>query len=132
VDSEKVLRGALSARPKHQRSGCSSHPLFSRVGDLVLFDDTQGRKIVVFTQFLDMVDILVEVLTASGITATRVDGRMPPDERLETIHRFNTLGTIQVLVASTRACGTGVNITGAAICVIHDMDLNPAIDSQVQ
>ena len=62
----------------------------------------------------------------------RLDGNTPPPLRPDLVREFNGNPAIQSFLISTKAGGTGLNLTGADTVIFYDHDWNPANDSQAQ
>ncbi|MGW4644567.1 DEAD/DEAH box helicase [Sphaerisporangium sp. NPDC004334] len=86
-------------------------------------------KVLVFTEFRATQRMIVELLTAQGITTVTIDGTMGLAERAVAQHRFAT--DAQVLV-STDAGGEGVNLQFAHVVVNWDLGWAPtAVEQRV-
>jgi SWI/SNF-related matrix-associated actin-dependent regulator 1 of chromatin subfamily A len=90
-----------------------------------------GDKILIFSQFVIMLDILEKVLETMGFRFCRLDGSTPGSERMELIDQFNGDEQITVFLLSTKACGLGINLTSANVVILYDIDFNPHNDAQV-
>ncbi|TPP66742.1 DNA repair and recombination protein RAD54B [Fasciola gigantica] len=78
---------------------------------------------------LDLLDVVCRTLT--GSTPLRLDGQTPQKRRLDLVQEFNNLSSpSRILLLSTRAGGTGLNLIGADHLILFDMDWNPASDVQ--
>ncbi|VDQ03024.1 unnamed protein product [Trichobilharzia regenti] len=92
---------------------------------------SEGHRILIFSQFVIMLDILEEFLRTTNRRYIRLDGTTPVAERQTLIDRFNS-SSIEVFLLSTRAGGLGINLTGADTVIIHDIDFNPYNDRQAE
>ena len=106
-------------------------------GKMVLLDKllpklkTQGKKVLIFSQFTQMLDILEEYLHSKWYKYERLDGSVKASDRTASIDRFNTEDQqIDVFLLSTRAGGLGINLTSAQVVIIFDSDWNPQNDVQ--
>lgn len=91
----------------------------------------RGHRVLIFCQFLMMLDILEDWLNASSISHCRIDGSTPTPERQEAIDQFNRPGSdITCFLLSTRAGGVGINLATADTVIIYDADFNPHQDLQ--
>ena len=95
--------------------------------------NAEGAKVLIFSQMLDMLDILEEYLAEQSYLYERLDGSTAARDRQQAIDRFNnpTMGRF-VFLLSTRAGGVGINLTSANTVVIFDSDWNPQNDIQAQ
>lgn len=88
-----------------------------------------GRRVLLFSQFTSMLDILRRTLHAEGIKTLYLDGKTPVIKRLEYVSRFNE-GEGQVFLISLKAGGAGLNLTGADMVIHYDPWWNPAAEDQ--
>lgn len=87
-----------------------------------------GRKILVFSQFVSMLDILSKELKAKEIDYLMLTGATR--RRQEIVDRFQSDDGPRIFLISLKAGGAGLNLT-AADCVIHfDPWWNPAVEEQ--
>ncbi|XP_064404540.1 SWI/SNF-related matrix-associated actin-dependent regulator of chromatin subfamily A containing DEAD/H box 1-like [Halichondria panicea] len=91
-----------------------------------------GDRVLVFSQFTMMLDILEVFLQQQGHAHLRLDGQTPVTERQGLIDQFNEQESIFVFLLSTRAGGLGINLTSANVVIIHDIDFNPYNDKQAE
>ncbi|ESR33941.1 protein CHROMATIN REMODELING 19 [Citrus sinensis] len=91
-----------------------------------------GHRVLIFSQWTSMLDILEWTLDVIGVTYRRLDGSTQVTERQAIVDAFNNDTSIFACLLSTRAGGQGLNLTGADTVVIHDMDFNPQIDRQAE
>ncbi len=88
-----------------------------------------GHKILVFSQFTSMLDILEKEAEKSGISYYEIRGNTPKQERLKLVNSFNANDT-NVFFISLKAGGTGLNLTGADIVIHYDPWWNAAAQNQ--
>ncbi|KAI3814094.1 hypothetical protein L1987_18839 [Smallanthus sonchifolius] len=91
-----------------------------------------GHRVLIFSQWTSMLDILEWALDVIGVTYRRLDGSTQVTERQTIVDTFNNDTSINACLLSTRAGGQGLNLTGADTVIIHDMDFNPQIDRQAE
>lgn len=91
-----------------------------------------GDRILLFSQFTQMLDILERVLNHMGITFIRLDGQTPVELRQEMIDKFHDETDITVFLLSTKAGGFGINLTCANTVIIYDLSFNPHDDKQAE
>ncbi|XP_021727935.1 protein CHROMATIN REMODELING 19-like [Chenopodium quinoa] len=91
-----------------------------------------GHRVLIFSQWTSMLDILEWALDVIGVSFRRLDGSTQVTERQTIVDTFNNDTTIFACLLSTRAGGQGLNLTGADTVIIHDMDFNPQIDRQAE
>ncbi|XP_066507678.1 SWI/SNF-related matrix-associated actin-dependent regulator of chromatin subfamily A containing DEAD/H box 1b [Hoplias malabaricus] len=92
----------------------------------------KGDRVVLFSQFTMMLDILEVLLRHRKHRYVRLDGSTPMGDRLGLIDQFNTDQDIFVFLLSTRAGGLGINLTSANVVILHDIDCNPYNDKQAE
>lgn len=86
------------------------------------------QKVVVFTQYLGMIDILKQHLRENQISFASIQGATV--NRQKELENFANDPTCKVFVGSLRAVGLGVNLSSGS-CVIHyDRWWNPAWENQ--
>jgi superfamily II DNA/RNA helicase len=94
-----------------------------------------GHRILLFSQFKIMLDILEDYLNARSMKFERIDGSITGPKRQQAIDRFQDPASKDppfVMLLSTRAGGVGINLTSADTCIIFDSDWNPQNDLQAQ
>jgi len=87
-----------------------------------------GHRLLVFSQFVGMLTLLKEKLTAEGIEFCYLDGSTT--DRAAVVERFQTNAAIQVFLISLKAGGVGLNLTGADTVIHFDPWWNPAVEDQ--
>lgn len=89
-----------------------------------------GRRVAVFSQTKQMLNIVEATFRNKSIKYLRIDGDTSEGLRQRNVDDFNRDKTIDVLLLTTRTGGQGLNLFGATIIVILDPDWNPAMDRQ--
>ncbi len=87
-----------------------------------------GRKVVIFCQFLEMIRIIRDVLVANSIKVFVFTGATK--DRLGLIDEFNSSNDPCCLVMSLKAGGLGINLTGASDVILYDPWWNPQVENQ--
>ncbi|MBQ9902146.1 MAG: SNF2 helicase associated domain-containing protein [Clostridia bacterium] len=87
------------------------------------------HKILLFSQFTSMLELLESDLSAEGISYYKIVGATPKQERVELVQKFNTDDT-SVFLISLKAGGTGLNLTGADVVIHYDPWWNVAAQNQ--
>ncbi|MEA3361650.1 MAG: DEAD/DEAH box helicase [Thermodesulfobacteriota bacterium] len=77
-----------------------------------------GYKVVIFSQYTSMLDLIENYLHRLGVGIACLRGGMNLKKRKQEIDRFQTEDGCRVFCASLLAGGTGIDLT-AAQCVIH-------------
>lgn len=88
-----------------------------------------GHRILVFSQFTSMLDIIQKHLIAEKIEYFYLSGSTKAWERSQMAHSFNN-GHGQVFLISLKAGGTGLNLIGADTVIHFDPWWNPAVEDQ--
>lgn len=86
------------------------------------------HKVVIFSQYTRMLQIMREDFETKGIRFAYLDGSSK--NRLEVVKQFNEDKDISVFLVSLKAGGTGLNLVGADTVIHYDMWWNPAVESQ--
>ncbi len=87
------------------------------------------HRILLFSQFTSMLDLLKERLKQEEIPYYEITGVTPKKERLRLVTDFNS-GEVPLFLISLRAGGTGLNLTGADIVIHYDPWWNAAAQNQ--
>lgn len=88
-----------------------------------------GHKVLIFSQFTKMLDIIGKRLEKEEISFHRIDGSVKKEQRIELVERFQT-DDVPVFCISLKAGGTGLNLTAADIVVHYDPWWNAAAQNQ--
>jgi superfamily II DNA or RNA helicase len=89
-----------------------------------------GIKVVIFSHYTKMLDLIEYHLTANQISFCGLRGSMPMGVRHEMIKKFNTDATCRVFTASLLAGGVGVDLTAAQAVIHYDRWWNAAREDQ--
>lgn len=88
-----------------------------------------GHRILLFSQFTSMLELLAKRLDEAGVSHFTLQGSTPKPVRAELVRRFNS-GEADVFLISLRAGGTGLNLTAADIVIHYDPWWNVAAQNQ--
>ncbi|KAF7548570.1 hypothetical protein G7046_g8621 [Stylonectria norvegica] len=101
---------------------------------LELLDQYQknGDRVLVFSKFSRLIELLQEVLAHRGIDHRVLMGNTNVSERQTLIDEFNDNPDIPVFLLTTGAGGTGINLTAANKVIIFDQSDNPQDDIQAE
>lgn len=88
-----------------------------------------GKRVLVFSQFTEMLNLIGRELGYQGVSFFYLDGKTPGAERVELCNRFNG-GERDLFLISLKAGGTGLNLTGADTVILYDLWWNPAVEQQ--
>ncbi len=89
---------------------------------------SEGHRILLFSQFVDMLDIIKAWLEREGIPYEYLTGKTK--DRKGAVERFNSTPSIPIFLISLKAGGTGLNLTGADYVIHYDPWWNPAVEDQ--
>lgn len=90
---------------------------------------SSGHKVLIFSQFTSMLDILSRELKTKQIEHLILTGSTKSSERLKLTEQFNTDDT-PVFLISLKAGGTGLNLTGADVVIHYDPWWNMSAQNQ--
>uniref|UniRef100_A0A0E0DXZ4 DNA helicase n=1 Tax=Oryza meridionalis TaxID=40149 RepID=A0A0E0DXZ4_9ORYZ len=91
----------------------------------------QGHRVLIYSQFQHMLDLLEDYLSYRKWSYERIDGKIGGAERQIRIDRFNAKNSTRFcFLLSTRAGGLGINLATADTVIIYDSDWNPHADLQ--
>jgi SNF2 family DNA or RNA helicase len=95
-----------------------------------LLEETRGsgQKLVVFSQYLDMMTIMENYLKEHKIGYATIRGST--QDRKKQLIKFKEDPACEVFIASLKAAGTGVDLTAASVVVHYDRWWNPAKENQ--
>ncbi|MEG2207787.1 MAG: helicase-related protein, partial [Clostridia bacterium] len=88
-----------------------------------------NHRILVFSQFVSMLQMIKKRLGREGVQALYLDGETKPEMRQQLCDRFNG-GEGKIFLISLKAGGTGLNLTGADLVIHFDPWWNPAAEDQ--
>jgi SNF2 family DNA or RNA helicase len=102
---------------------------FDQLLQIVDESKLSGRRVLIFSQFTKMLDLIGRALTARGLRFFYLDGQTPSVERVEICERFNR-GERDLFLISLKAGGTGLNLMSADTVILYDTWWNPAVEEQ--
>lgn len=131
-DYESIIGDVIQDKTEEERLVmCSGKMVF--VDKLLGKLHPMGKKVLIFSQFKKVLDLLAQFLEIRGYKYERIDGGSHGNDRQAKMDRFNDPNQdIFVFLLSTRAGGLGLNLTAADTVIIFDSDWNPQNDVQAQ
>lgn len=91
----------------------------------------RGHRVLIFSQFLDMLDMVEDFLDGMAMQYQRLDGSIGSLQKQKRIDEFNAPdSSLFAFLLSTRAGGVGINLATADTVIILDPDFNPHQDIQ--
>ncbi|QTF91207.1 DEAD/DEAH box helicase [Halomonas sp. BM-2019] len=89
----------------------------------------EGRRILIFSQFTEMLELISETLHHDRIPHAKLTGDTPGKTRTQRVALFQQ-GEVPVFLISLKAGGTGLNLTAADTVIHYDPWWNPAVEAQ--
>ena len=99
-----------------------------RLLDIVAKAKEEGRKVLLFSFFLNTIDKCCRLLGEEAMPA--ITGQLSPDRRQQIIDDFDRAPAGMVLPAQIQAGGTGLNIQSASVIIICEPQLKPSVERQ--
>lgn len=91
--------------------------------------DEKSRKVVLFSEWTTMLDLIEPLLKKHKLRFVRLDGSVPQQRRQELVHEFQTNPDCRFFL-TTNAGSTGLNLQAANTVINVDLPWNPAILEQ--
>ena len=88
-----------------------------------------GHRMLIFSQFTSMLEILEKELSDRKISYYKITGATTKERRMTMVHDFNE-GDVPVFLISLKAGGTGLNLVGADTVIHYDPWWNQAAQNQ--
>jgi SNF2 family DNA or RNA helicase len=110
-------------------------PIGGRSGKLAALEElvevivSEGESVLVFSQYVEMHNLIQARLTERGVDTLFLHGRVPAKQREELVSAFQA-GRAPVFLLSLKAGGVGLNLTRATHVVHFDRWWNPAVEDQ--
>ena len=93
-------------------------------------DKTANHKILIFSQFVQMLKLVKDELISRSIPFEYLDGKSSSVQRERSVNNFQEDEELRVFLISLKAGGTGLNLTAADYVYILDPWWNPAVENQ--
>jgi superfamily II DNA or RNA helicase len=87
-----------------------------------------GHRVLIFSQFVEMLKLIRSLLEQEGITHEWLTG--DTKDRMKRVEHFNNDESVNAFLISLKAGGTGLNLTGADTVIHFDPWWNPAVEDQ--
>jgi len=100
---------------------------FTELMEDILAED---HKVLVFSQFVEVLKILKGYFDEAGIAYSYIDGSTHINDRRRTVEEFQQDENRRVFLLSLKAGGVALNLTAADYVVIFDPWWNPAVEAQ--
>ncbi|MDY0151439.1 MAG: DEAD/DEAH box helicase [Candidatus Cloacimonas sp.] len=96
--------------------------------ELVTEATTSGHKVLVFSQFVQMLAIMRKVFDGLEIPYAYLDGQTK--DRVTPLKRFESEPELKLFLISLKTGGTGLNLTAADTVILYDPWWNPMVENQ--
>ncbi len=93
-------------------------------------DNIGDHKILVFSQFTEMLQLIVAELNQRKLTFAYLDGSTKQDDRRVAVNKFQEETDCRIFLISLKAGGVGLNLTAADYVYLIDPWWNPAAEQQ--
>ena len=110
------------------KSGVAESAKFEALFDQIEPILAEGHKLLIFSQFTALLDLLSAELRKRDLPHLTITGKT--ENRQSLVDRFQQPGAEQILLLSLKAAGTGLNLTAASYVVLFDPWWNPAVEAQ--
>lgn len=134
-EEKKVYKEALSEqnfmaarRVSWNVDDLSQSSKAQRMLEIVSDAEEEGRKVLVFSFFLDTVAKVAALLGDRCMEP--ITGSVSPARRQEIIDEFDKAKPGSVLVAQIQSGGTGLNIQSASVVILCEPQIKPSIENQ--
>ena len=98
--------------------------------DLMVDAIESGHKILLFSSYTSMFEIIEKELNKLDIKYFKLVGNTPVNKRIEMVDEFNNSDTVKVFLISLKAGGTGLNLTSADVVIHYDPWWNVSSENQ--
>nr|CBA29577.1 hypothetical protein Csp_A12850 [Curvibacter putative symbiont of Hydra magnipapillata] len=89
----------------------------------------EGRRVLVFSQFTELLELIADALSALRLPFLSLTGNTCPAQRGDIVQRFQNQ-EVPVLLVSLKTGGVGLNLTAADTVIHMDPWWNPAVEEQ--
>ncbi|MBY0405000.1 MAG: DEAD/DEAH box helicase, partial [Cyanobacteria bacterium] len=108
--------------------GLAESGKFEALKDMLEEIISEGHRVLLFSQFVEMLKLMRQWLERKGIKYEYLTGETKDRETI--VNRFNSDDSIPIFLISLKAGGTGLNLTGADYVIHYDPWWNPAAEDQ--
>ena len=104
---------------------------FSRTIEIIDEIKARKEKVIVFTEYLQMIDAFKRVLQEHySLEIFTIDGRVDISERQNRIDQFSAIEEFGIMILNPKTAGMGLNITAANHVIHYTRQWNPALEEQ--
>ncbi|MDB2686703.1 DEAD/DEAH box helicase [Mariniblastus sp.] len=136
MDFLRLQRSLLAARMSADSTflNTKEDPSYSskleRLEELLLeLFESENRKVVLFSEWTTMLDLIEKILKRHQLQFVRLDGKVPQKKRKALVDEFQNNPDCQLFI-TTNAGSTGLNLQAANTVINVDLPWNPAILEQ--
>lgn len=132
IDDEASETSATSSSSPETKQHVSQPFASTKIRRLItiLKRETPDHKVIVFSEFTSMLDLIQPFLTRHHLRFTRYDGSMPNNEREASLARLRNDANCRVLLCSLKCGALGLNLTAASRVVLMEPFWNPFVEEQ--
>jgi len=118
----------------HLVKGVNTPPTMERaklelLGEMLPALVEEGRRVLVFSQFTELLELVAEQLQALQLPFLSLTGKTPTGQRGTVVQQFQA-GAAPIFLVSLKAGGVGLNLTAADTVIHMDPWWNPAVEEQ--
>ncbi|MHA8091926.1 DEAD/DEAH box helicase [Aquirufa regiilacus] len=104
---------------------------FSRTIEIIDEIKVKKEKVIIFTEYLQMIDTFKRVLQVQySLEVFTIDGRVDISDRQKRIDQFSENDGFGIMVLNPKTAGMGLNITAANHVIHYTRQWNPALEEQ--
>ena len=100
-----------------------------RMEELVEEAKENGKKVVIFSNWTQMTDVIYTRLTTKGFRIAQITGETPDAQRQSIVENFQT-GRYDAIIGTSGAMGTGLTLTAGTVEIFLDEPWNMALKEQ--
>lgn len=136
IKKEKSLGGLIKLRqlvltpkliiPEYKKTSSKIEALKEIVSELI----DEGKKILIFSQFVEVLTEIKKELLDINIDISYLDGSIDAKKRIQMVNDFNENEKPGVFLISLMAGGVGINLTSASVVIHFDPWWNPKVEEQ--
>ena len=123
---DTLQRWNIQDRRQAANGYTTSSPKMTRLKELIDDYREQGRKVVVFSNFIKTLDLAGEVIGEH----LAIRGNVSPSKRTKIVNQFNKADGAHVLIGQIEACGVGHNLHTASAVILMEPQFKPTSEWQ--
>lgn len=109
-------------------------PKMTKILELISAHENTAGKVVIFSMSKSFLDLLKQCIVQDYSTdyVVQIDGSVPASKRKTIQQKFQTNDETQVILCSTKAAGTGIDLTAGSLVIVSDPWWCPAVETQAE